>query len=60
MLLSDPPSVHPGNVNVISYDEELGILTGTFEGNFTIVKACNPDPCISYGKIEGRFVAATK
>ena len=60
MLLSDPPSVHPGNVNVISYDEELGILTGTFNGDFTIVKACSPDPCISYGQIEGRFVAATK
>jgi hypothetical protein len=60
MMEDNPPIVHPGSVTISSINKEQAVLTGSFSGNFTIGVSggsCLPDPCISYGTVEGNFIA---
>jgi hypothetical protein len=34
------------------------LITGNFSGNFSIIEPCIPDACISYGTVEGSFIAS--
>lgn len=54
----DPLSYHSGYVEVVRYDDEAGIITGKFAGDYSFIKACEPEPCIESGTIEGSFYAA--
>ena len=55
--LDDPLTLHSGYVEILRYDEEAGIITGKFAGDYTYIKVCEPEPCIEFGTIEGSFVA---
>ena len=54
----DPLTYHSGYVEVSRYDDQAGIITGTFAGDYSFIKACEPDPCMNFGTIEGSFYAA--
>ena len=54
----DPLTYHSGYVEVMRYDEKEGIITGEFAGDYSFIKACEPDLCIESGTIEGSFYAS--
>ncbi|HEU5146406.1 MAG TPA: hypothetical protein VFT90_06820 [Chryseosolibacter sp.] len=54
---NDPLTLHSGYVEVLRYDEKAGIITGTFAGDYSYIKVCEPEPCIEVGTIEGSFAA---
>ena len=54
----DPLTYHSGYVEVLRYDDQAGIITGKFAGGYSFIKACERDPCIESGSIEGSFYAA--
>ena len=58
LMDDDPLTYHSGYVEVLRYDEQAGIITGKFSGGYSFIKACEPDPCIESGSIDGSFYAA--
>ena len=58
LMDDDPLTYHSGYIDVSRYDDEAGIITGTFAGDYSFIKACEPEPCIESGSIEGSFYAA--
>lgn len=58
LMDDDPLTYHSGYIEVLRYDDEAGIITGKFTGDYSFIKACEPEPCIESGSIEGSFYAA--